>query len=66
MGLCVLQYLDANGVSAQILALPTSEPNKSFNLVFQISEQLEKFGLNRCSHTALHVYRSRSLPETST
>ena len=31
----------------EILALPTNEANKSFELVFEVAAALEKFGLNR-------------------
>lgn len=43
----VLQYMQYHGVEYEILALPTNEPNKSFNLVFQLAERLEAFKLNR-------------------
>jgi 3-dehydroquinate synthase len=41
------QYMQHHGVECEILPLPTCEPNKSFNLVFQIVDRLEKFRLNR-------------------
>ena len=45
---CVaVQYMQYHGVEYEILALPTNEPNKSFNLVFQLAERLEAFKLNR-------------------
>ena len=43
-------------MTAEILTLPTSEPNKSFDLVFKIAEQLDAFGLNRCASSTLHDY----------
>ncbi len=41
------QYFDAHGVECRILPLPTNEANKSFDLVFEITRQLEEFKLNR-------------------
>ncbi|KAL0055706.1 hypothetical protein WJX82_003462 [Trebouxia sp. C0006] len=41
------QYMQYHGVECEILALPTCEPNKSFNLIFQVAERLEAFKLNR-------------------
>ena len=47
--LLMLQYMQYHGVECEILALPTCEPNKSFNLIFQVAERLEAFKLNRYS-----------------
>ncbi|KAK9819718.1 hypothetical protein WJX72_001641 [[Myrmecia] bisecta] len=41
------QYMKHHNVDYDILPVPTCEPNKSFNLVFMISERLEAFKLNR-------------------
>ncbi|DBB04101.1 TPA: hypothetical protein ACH3X1_013153 [Trebouxia sp. C0004] len=41
------QYMRYHGVECEILPLPTCEPNKSFNLIFQVAERLEAFKLNR-------------------
>lgn len=41
------QYMNYHGVECEILPLPTCEPNKSFNLIFQVAERLEAFKLNR-------------------
>ncbi|KAL3154556.1 hypothetical protein ABBQ32_014013 [Trebouxia sp. C0010 RCD-2024] len=41
------QYMTYHGVECEILPLPTCEPNKSFNLIFQVAERLEAFKLNR-------------------
>lgn len=41
------QYMAYHGVECEILPLPTCEPNKSFNLIYQIAERLEAFKLNR-------------------
>lgn len=43
----MLQYMTYHGVECEILPLPTCEPNKSFNLIFQVAERLEAFKLNR-------------------
>ena len=43
----LLQYMQYHGVEYEILPLPTCEPNKSFNLIFQVAERLEAFKLNR-------------------
>lgn len=43
----LLQYMTYHGVECEILPLPTCEPNKSFNLIFQVAERLEAFKLNR-------------------
>lgn len=48
----MLQYMTYHGVECEILPLPTCEPNKSFNLIFQVAERLEAFKLNR---SALHI-----------
>ena len=45
-GLCA-QYFAAHGVECAILALPTNEANKGFELVFEIARHLEEFKLNR-------------------
>ena len=42
-----------HGVDYQVLPLPTNEPNKSFDLVFQVAEQLEKFKINRWAEFVL-------------
>ena len=44
-----VQYFDANSVECYILALPTVEANKGFDLVFEVARHLEKFALNRYS-----------------
>ena len=41
-----------HGVDYQVLPLPTNEPNKSFDLVFQVAEHLEKFKINRWAKSA--------------
>ncbi|KAL0040782.1 hypothetical protein WJX79_005390 [Trebouxia sp. C0005] len=41
------KYMQYHGVEYEILPLPTCEPNKSFNLIFQVAERLEAFKLNR-------------------
>ncbi len=43
----MLQYMQYHGIECEILPLPTCEPNKSFNLIFQVAERLEAFKLNR-------------------
>ncbi len=48
----VLQYMQHHGVDYQVLPLPTNEPNKSFDLVFQVAEELEKFKINRWATSA--------------
>ena len=58
---CCMQYLTHHGVKAEILTLPTSEPNKSFNLVFKVAEKMDAFGLNRCSPAASAVLRFHRL-----
>jgi 3-dehydroquinate synthase len=40
-------YFAHHGMEYEILALPTNEANKSFELVFEVAAALEKFGLNR-------------------
>lgn len=42
-----MQFFDANNVECYILALPTVEANKGFDLVFEVARHLEKFALNR-------------------
>jgi hypothetical protein len=49
------QYFDAHGVECRILPLPTNEANKSFDLVFEITRQLEEFKLKRCVPHASHI-----------
>ncbi len=48
------QYFTHHGFGHEILALPTNEANKSFELVFQVADALEKFGINR--HGAVVSY----------
>lgn len=43
----VEQYFTHHGVEFEILALPTNEANKNFDMVFKVADQLEKFGINR-------------------
>ena len=63
----VLQYMTYHGVECEILPLPTCEPNKSFNLIFQVAERLEAFKLNRSdqgrldTHGSLHSHSQMSL-----
>ena len=56
---CVMQYFDANSVECYILALPTVEANKGFDLVFEVARHLEKFALNRCEFCILTISGSR-------
>lgn len=49
----MLQYMTYHGVECEILPLPTCEPNKSFNLIFQVAERLEAFKLNRSDQVTL-------------
>jgi 3-dehydroquinate synthase len=41
------QYFEAKGVAYKVLALPTREANKEFDLVFAVADALEDFGINR-------------------
>lgn len=41
------RYFEHHGFEYKLLALPTNESTKSFDLVFEIAEQLELFGINR-------------------
>lgn len=41
------RYFEHHGFEYKLLALPTNESTKSFDLVFEIAEELEKFGINR-------------------
>ena len=43
-----LQYFKTKGVEIKMVALPTREANKDFDLVYKIARELEAFGLNRC------------------
>ena len=54
--LLMLQYMQYHGVECEILALPTCEPNKSFNLIFQVAERLEAFKLNRYMSLLCNAY----------
>ena len=43
----LVQYFAHHGFEFELLALPTNEGNKSFDIVFKIAEELERFGINR-------------------
>jgi 3-dehydroquinate synthase len=43
----VEQYFTHHSFEYEILPLPTNEANKSFELVFEVADALEKFGINR-------------------
>lgn len=41
------RYFEHHNIEYKLLSLPTNESTKSFDLVFEIAEQLEQFGINR-------------------
>lgn len=43
-----MQFFKFHEVEHEILALPTNEAHKDFDLVFQVADALERFGINRC------------------
>lgn len=43
----MVQYFETNGVEYKLVVLPTQEANKNFDLVYQIADELESFGINR-------------------
>ena len=46
--MCGLQYFQHHQVAYELVKLPTREEHKTFELVFEVAERLEKFKLNRC------------------
>lgn len=56
-----VQYFYVKGIEAKVIALPTQEANKDFELVYEIAHQLEEFGLNRSGiSVGFNVYKSKA------
>ena len=45
----------------EILSLPTDEAHKDFDLVFQVADALERFGINRCRIPGTASFGNRNL-----
>ncbi|XP_066528480.1 2-epi-5-epi-valiolone synthase [Hoplias malabaricus] len=51
----VIEYFESWGVTYQILSLPTTEENKSLNLVTEVLQEVHRFGVDRRSEPMIAI-----------
>ncbi|XP_062315357.1 2-epi-5-epi-valiolone synthase-like isoform X1 [Osmerus eperlanus] len=54
-GLQITQYFEARNVVCRILSLPTTEENKSMDLVTKVLEEVHRFGIDRRSEPIIAI-----------